>query len=78
MPEIGAEQHAVEMSVWLAQPGDAVMVGDRVAEVLINGVTFDITTDSSGSIAKIDAVPGDIVRPGMTLGWIEVLTGEQL
>lgn len=70
MPDIGADQESIEVSAWLVQAGDTVTIGDRVVEVLIDGVTFDITADSSGVIRKIDAPTGTVVQTGMTLGWV--------
>jgi pyruvate/2-oxoglutarate dehydrogenase complex dihydrolipoamide acyltransferase (E2) component len=70
MPDAGTDCEPVRVSAWLVQPGDRVTVGDRVVEVLIDGVTFDITTEIGGRFATIEIPVGSLVRVGMTLGWI--------
>jgi len=70
MPDAGTDDEPVRVSAWLVQPGDAITVGDRIVEVLMNGVTFDITTETAGRMARIDVPVGAAVEVGMTLGWI--------
>jgi pyruvate/2-oxoglutarate dehydrogenase complex dihydrolipoamide acyltransferase (E2) component len=53
------------------QPGDRVSEGDRVAEVLIPGATFDIAAPATGTVADRVALAGDALTPGQVLGWIE-------
>ena len=40
LPDLGVARAA--LSLWYVHPGDRVYEGDRVAEVLIPGATFDV------------------------------------
>jgi pyruvate/2-oxoglutarate dehydrogenase complex dihydrolipoamide acyltransferase (E2) component len=59
------------LSLWYVGPGDRVFEGDRVAEVLIPGATFDVPAPTTGTLAERLALPNDPVRPGQVLGMIE-------
>lgn len=70
LPDLGAS--AARVSLWYVRPGEVVYEGDRVAEVLIPGVTFDVAAPASGVLRDRSALPGDSVFPGQELGAIEV------
>lgn len=69
LPELG-DPRAV-FSLWYVRPGDRVYEGDRVAEVLIPGATFDVPAPASGVLAERIALPNDAVTTGQVLGVIE-------
>ena len=69
LPELG-DPRAV-FSLWYVRPGDRVYEGDRVAEVLIPGATFDVPAPATGTLAERSALPNDPVTPGQVLGTIE-------
>lgn len=73
LPPLGVE--AGRFSLWYVRPDEAVAEGDRVAEVLIPGVTIDVAAPTTGVLRERLALPGDAVRVGQTLGLIEP-TGE--
>lgn len=68
LPELGA---AGRLSLWYVRPGERVSAGDRVAEVLIPGVTVDVPAPASGRLGERFALPGDAVGTGQELGTIE-------
>lgn len=70
LPEMGTPR--VTFSLWYVRVGDRVFEGDRVAEVLIPGATFDVQAPASGTLAEPVVFPNDALTPGQTLGWIEV------
>jgi pyruvate/2-oxoglutarate dehydrogenase complex dihydrolipoamide acyltransferase (E2) component len=70
LPELGAEP--VVLSVWFADPGDAVFQGDRLVEVLVGGATFDVAAPATGRLAERRALPDDRLAPGQVLGTVEV------
>ena len=69
LPDLGAA--TARLSLWYVRPGEAVYEGDRVAEVLVPGVTFDVAAPTSGVLRERFALPGDAVSPGQELGTIE-------
>lgn len=72
MPEIGAGPAArVTLSVWLARPGDLVFEGERVVEVLTEGITFDVASPATGRLVELLAYPRDVLQTGQTLATLE-------
>lgn len=69
LPELGAKR--VTFSLWYVRRGECVVEGDRVAEVLIPGATFDVHAPATGTLAEQLAFPNDALTPGQVLGWIE-------
>jgi pyruvate/2-oxoglutarate dehydrogenase complex dihydrolipoamide acyltransferase (E2) component len=61
----------VAVSQWLVEPDGLVTVGDRLIELLADGVTVDLPAPTSGRLVEIVVVEDDEVKPGMILGWIE-------
>lgn len=61
----------MRVSCWLVDLGDAIGAGDRIVEILIDGATFDLTAEQSGTLTRIEKPLDSVVRTGDTLGWIE-------
>ena len=60
------------MSCWLVDLGDAVDAGDRIVEILFDGVTFDVTAEHVRQcVTRIERSLDSVVRAGDMLGWIE-------
>ncbi|MGE3316361.1 MAG: lipoyl domain-containing protein [Planctomycetaceae bacterium] len=70
LPDLGSRSSKVRVSCWLADPGDRIEEGDRVVEVLVPGVTFDVSAPTSGTLTKIEKLPDAVVATGDILGWI--------
>ena len=71
LPDLGAADEQVRVSAWLADPGESVQAGERIVEVLISGVTFDVSAPATGRLASVEAPLSAVVSPGDVLGWIE-------
>ena len=69
LPDVGTP-HAT-FSLWYVRPGDPVVEGDRVAEVLIPGATVDVHAPATGTLAEQLAFPNDALAAGQVLGWVE-------
>jgi pyruvate/2-oxoglutarate dehydrogenase complex dihydrolipoamide acyltransferase (E2) component len=69
LPELGSSR--VTLSLWYVRPGDVVIEGDRVAEVLIPGATYDVAAPATGKLAERLALSSDVLTTGQILGWIE-------
>jgi pyruvate/2-oxoglutarate dehydrogenase complex dihydrolipoamide acyltransferase (E2) component len=68
LPDLGA---GAVLSLWYVRPGDPVFEGDRVAEVLLPGATFDVPAPATGVLAERLALPNDPVAAGQVLGVVE-------
>ena len=63
------------MSGWLVEPGETVREGDRLVELLLPGVTYDVAAPVTGRLVDVVAGMNAAVRPGDALGVIEVDEG---
>ncbi|HXY32792.1 MAG TPA: lipoyl domain-containing protein [Planctomycetaceae bacterium] len=71
LPDLGAGNEDLRVSCWLVDLGDAVDEGDRVVEILMDGVTFDVLAERSGTLTRIERPLDAVVRTGDVLGWLE-------
>ena len=69
LPELGAG--AVTLSVWYAEPGEPVLEGERLVEVLADGATFEVVSPATGRLADKRVFPGEPLEPGQVLGNVE-------
>jgi len=69
LPDLGGGP--VTLSHWYAEPGDRVLAGERLVEVLIEGATFEVTSPASGTLIAKHAFPRDPLTPGQVLGTVE-------
>jgi 2-oxoglutarate dehydrogenase E2 component (dihydrolipoamide succinyltransferase) len=72
LPDLGAGDEELRVSCWLVDLGDAVDAGDRIVEILLDGVTFDVTAEQSGIVTRIERALDSVVRRGDVLGWLEI------
>ena len=70
LPDLGVGDESVRVSGWLVDRGDLVIEGDRVAEVMISGVTFDVEAAQSGQLIEITKSVDATVSRGDVLGWL--------
>jgi pyruvate/2-oxoglutarate dehydrogenase complex dihydrolipoamide acyltransferase (E2) component len=61
----------IAVSAWLASPGDFVIEGDRLVEVLTTAATFDVSAPATGRLASVVVYPDDRLETGQVLGWID-------
>jgi len=71
LPELGVGDEQIRVSGWFVEPGDSVEVGDRVVEVLLPGMTFDVAAPGAGVFLKSEKFLDAVVSTGDVLGWIE-------
>jgi pyruvate/2-oxoglutarate dehydrogenase complex dihydrolipoamide acyltransferase (E2) component len=69
VPDLGLD--GLTLSLWLVEAGAEVSEGDRVVELLADGVTVDLSAPASGTLAEPLACEDDPVAVGQTLGVIE-------
>ena len=69
-PDLKNESHEVRVSCWLVDVGDEVECGERVAELLMPGVTFDVAAPIAGTLHRISKPVDTVIQSGDILGWI--------
>lgn len=69
LPDLGLPH--VTVSVWLVERGQAVTAGERIIEVLSDGVTVDLPAPVTGVLVKQLVGEDDPVIVGQALGEIE-------
>ena len=73
VPELGLDaDRSITVSVWFVDPGDTILEGDRLVELLVDGATFDVTAPVAGELVEVLAFPDDVVEPGQVLGLVGV------
>jgi pyruvate/2-oxoglutarate dehydrogenase complex dihydrolipoamide acyltransferase (E2) component len=73
VPDLGTgPDEPIRVSHWFASRGEAVWEGDRLVEVLVGPVTFDVPSPASGRLAEIRGHEDDQVAPGSVLGFVLV------
>ena len=76
VPDVGAKSLPVRVCSWLAALGEQVHEGDRIVELSLPGMTFDIHSPADGQLISIDKTLGTEVHPGEILGKLLVIEDE--
>ena len=76
LPDLGTAGEPVRVCCWLVEAGEDVDIGDRLVEVLVRGITFDVASPVTGTIVGIEKSLNAVVSTGDVLGWI-VPRGEE-
>jgi len=71
VPALNKTDQRLTLSLWLTRVGEEVSQGDRIAELLIPGVTFDVAAPCSGKLVVCECRSGDEVKEGTVLGWMD-------
>ena len=71
LPDLGAVGESIRVSAWLVNEGDTIEFGDRVVEVLVPGMTFDVSAPTAGVLARIEQPVDSVIAAGDILGWIQ-------
>jgi pyruvate/2-oxoglutarate dehydrogenase complex dihydrolipoamide acyltransferase (E2) component len=69
LPELGTTR--ATLSLWHVRTGENVFAGDRVAEILLPGATYDVPAPASGIIVERRVLPNDAISTGQVLGVIQ-------
>ncbi len=77
VPLLESNDQKLTVSLWLTRVGEEVARGDRVVELLIPGVTFDVAAPCSGTLAQYECHSGEEVHEGTVLGWINSAESDQ-
>jgi pyruvate/2-oxoglutarate dehydrogenase complex dihydrolipoamide acyltransferase (E2) component len=70
LPDLGAGEMPIAVSLWLVEPGDEVSEGDRLIEVLFGSVSVDLPAPASGILAETLVDEDAVLFVGQVLGVI--------
>ena len=70
LPDLGATTGEAELVVWLKRAGESVAAGEPVAEVQSDKANVEVEATASGTLAKLLAEQGQILKPGDALAVI--------
>jgi pyruvate dehydrogenase E2 component (dihydrolipoamide acetyltransferase)/2-oxoisovalerate dehydrogenase E2 component (dihydrolipoyl transacylase) len=67
LPPVGEGLYEVELVKWLVQPGDAVVRGQGLAEVMSDKATMEVPAPFAGTITNLSAEPGTKIQVGQPI-----------
>lgn len=70
LPDVLSADEDIVFGQWLVEEGTAVMVGERVAEVLSAGVLVYVAAPAEGTLIRANIMPGSPLTITSTLGVI--------
>ena len=70
LPDLRTRGESARVSCWLVNLNDTVDAGDRLVEIILPGVTFDVSSPASGILCRIEKRFDHRVEAGDVLGWI--------
>ena len=68
VPDLGFDGEPVLVGQWLVTPGDEVVAGDRLCELLCASVLFYAEAETGGTFAEAAVRSGSSVGAGQHLG----------
>lgn len=72
VPNLGfPPSESMHVSSWMVTTGEEVVEGDRLVELLIGEVTFDVASPATGRFLRRAVELDSVVHPGDLLGAIE-------
>lgn len=70
LPDLGASTGEAELVVWLKAVGDSVTAGEALLEVQSDKANVEVEATASGTLARVLAEEGQILKPGDPLAVI--------
>ncbi|MGE0377723.1 MAG: biotin/lipoyl-containing protein [Planctomycetaceae bacterium] len=70
LPDLGAGDQPVRFAQWLVKNGETVLEQDRVAEVVVGGVLFHVTSPAEGTLRHLVERAGAVLGPDEMLGFV--------
>jgi len=72
LPDLGTDDETIRICGWSVELGERVLEGDRIAEVSIPGVVFDVESTAAGQLVEICCSVDQTIECGAVLCWIEI------
>jgi pyruvate/2-oxoglutarate dehydrogenase complex dihydrolipoamide acyltransferase (E2) component len=71
LPDLGAGDQPVVLSMWLVKQGASVAAGEPAVEVMVGSVTVDLPAPADGVLVQKLATEGDSLTIGQRLAVID-------
>ena len=72
LPDLGEDApEEAKVSFWYADAGDPVAEGDDLVEMVTDKASFSVPCPVSGTVKKVMAAEGEIVKVGQVIAVVE-------
>ena len=71
MPELSEGVNEGTIASWLKQPGDVVVLGEVIAELVTEKVNLEFPAPASGTLIEILCEEGDLVKKDQVIARLE-------
>ena len=71
VPNLYSEDVPIKLMNWTTPIGSSVIIGERIAELLIDSVLFHLESDGEGILTKYLVPSGAIVEEGQAIAEIK-------
>ena len=72
VPDLKSGSAPIRVVQWLVDPGANVLAGDRVVELVANGIVFHVESPAEGVLAEIKRSGRAEIQVGEVLGLVEL------
>lgn len=76
VPDLGVAGRPVRFVGWLVPHRAHLIPGERIAELVVEGMDFHLEADVEGMLIERTAAPGDILNAGVVIGRIQATESE--
>jgi pyruvate dehydrogenase E2 component (dihydrolipoamide acetyltransferase) len=73
LPDLGASTGEAEVVVWLKTVGESIAAGEPVLEVQSDKANVEVEASASGTLVRVLAEEGQLLKPGDPLAVIAAL-----
>ena len=67
LPDLGEGTVEAEIVEWHVRPGDIVLEGDPIADVMTDKANVEVPAPVTGTVLRTSGEPGDVVAVGAEL-----------
>lgn len=71
MPEMGEGANEGSIAIWFKQPGDAVTLGEVIAQLMTAQVKVEFPAPASGTLIEVLCEEGDMVEKDQVIARLE-------
>ncbi|WP_437191256.1 hypothetical protein [Planctomicrobium sp. SH527] len=72
LPDLGTGDLPIRFLTWLVPVDSQVITGERIAEILVDGIVFCVESDHDGVLITQSAHPGIILKPNAVIGRVQL------
>lgn len=70
VPDLQVGQVPVVLGQWHVEPGEQVLAGDLLLELVLPGLTVSVSCPADGVLTEICRPANSVLRPGEFLAWV--------